>query len=422
MMNCFVARHATVSLPVMAPGKLRIAIVGCGTAGPAAAVLLRRQGHEVVLFERAPECKAVGAGFLLQPSGMAVLEELGIIEKVLAHAAKVDCLHVLDSDGSTLLNLQYRELGQGKFGAGLHRPVLLKYLIEAMHAAAVDIRWGCEIETVSKSGSGWSLTSTDGNAWHGFDLLIAADGARSKLRDLMGRGGVNRGYPWGAHWFIGKNHGVFPENELYQVVDGTRRLGGFLATGRDVDGGDPLVSLFWSIRITDDAAWRARPLEEWKNEILTLCPKSSVLLDQITGWDQVLTARYGDVRMRRWHGDGLIFLGDAAHAMSPQLGQGVNLALADASCLADCLARYPLAEALMKYQKRRCMTLRYYQLATRWLTPWFQSDYEWLTPVRRLFFLVSGKIRPARWLMTLTMAGMVGTRRSDARKPTQPPD
>lgn len=65
----------------------RIAIFGCGTAGPAAAVLLQRQGHQVVLFERANECKAVGAGFLLQPSGMGVLKELGILESVLAHAA-----------------------------------------------------------------------------------------------------------------------------------------------------------------------------------------------------------------------------------------------------------------------------------------------------------------------------------------------
>jgi len=95
---------------------LRIAVVGCGTAGPAAAVLLRRLGHEVVLFERAPACRAVGAGFLLQPSGMRVLEELGILDQVLAHAAKVDRLHVLDVQGRTLLDLHYRELGQGGSG------------------------------------------------------------------------------------------------------------------------------------------------------------------------------------------------------------------------------------------------------------------------------------------------------------------
>jgi FAD-dependent urate hydroxylase len=106
---------------------LRIAIVGCGTAGPAAAVLLKRQGHDVVLFERAEECKVVGAGFLLQPSGMVVLKELGILEDVLAHAAKVGRLHVLDSGGDTLLDLNYCEIGQGRFGAGLHRPVLLHH-------------------------------------------------------------------------------------------------------------------------------------------------------------------------------------------------------------------------------------------------------------------------------------------------------
>ncbi len=393
----------------MALEKLRIAVVGCGTAGPAAAILLRRQGHRVVLFERAAGCKAVGAGFLLQPSGMAVLEELGILQEVLAHAAKVDCLHVLDADGSTLLDLTYRELGEGSFGAGLHRPVLLKHLIDAMHAADVETRSGCEIESVSRSPSGWTLTAADGNTWQDFDLLIVADGARSKLRDLAGTGGINRGYPWGAHWFIGKNDGIFPENELYQVVDGTRKLGGFLATGRDLDGSDPLVSLFWSIRIADDAAWRARPLEEWKNEIFTLCPRSAGLLAQITSWDQILTARYGDVRMRRWYGEGVVILGDAAHAMSPQLGQGVNLALADASCLADCLAHHALPDALKHYQRRRRLALRYYALATRWLTPWFQSDYEWLAPLRRIFFQIAQPIRPFRWLMALSMAGQIGS-------------
>ena len=394
---------------MMKPRPLRIAITGCGTAGPAAATLLARQGHEVILFERADSCKAVGAGFLLQPSGMGVLDELGILDPVLAHAAIVDRLHVLDRGGATLLDLHYRELGQGRFGAGLHRPVLLHHLMECMAAAGVEVRWGWEIDSAAKRPDGWHLQSAAGESG-GFDLLVVADGARSKLRDLAGRGGVNRGYAWGAHWFIGKNDGVFPENELYQVVDGTRRLGGFLATGRELGGSEPLVSLFWSIRIADDAAWRARPLDEWKAEILALCPRAAGLLGQIDHWDQVLTARYGDVRMRRWHGDGVVVLGDAAHAMSPQLGQGVNLALADASCLAACLAELPLASALRAYQRRRWLALRYYQTATRWLTPWFQSDHEWLTPVRRLFFSISRKLRPARKFMTRTMAGLVGAR------------
>lgn len=386
---------------------LRIAIIGCGTAGPAAAVLLKRLGHDIVLFERAEECKAVGAGFLLQPSGMVVLAELGILDQVLAHAAKVERLHVLESSGDTLLDLNYQELGDEYFGAGLHRPVLLHHLIHAMSVESVDVRWGWEIESISKVDSRWILKSVTGDECGKFDLLIVADGARSKFRDHAGIGSVDRGYSWGAHWFIGQNNGVFPEDELHQVVQGTRRLGGFLATGRDLDGGLPLVSLFWSIKIADDAAWRLRPLAEWKQQILELCPKSADLLSQISSWDQVLVARYGDVRMRRWYSDGIVVIGDAAHAMSPQLGQGVNLALADASCLADCLSRYPLPQALARYQRRRSLTLRYYQFATRWLTPWFQSDHEWLTPIRRSFFKLGGKIFWIRWLMTLSMAGLV---------------
>ena len=394
---------------------LRIAIIGCGTAGPAAAVLLRRQGHDVVLFERAESCQPVGAGFLLQPSGMGVLRELGILEMVLAHAARVERLHVLDEAGATLLDLRYQEIGDGRFGAGLHRPVLLHHLIEAAREADVDLRWGWEIANVTKTDGLWSVKSVTGACCGGFDLLVVADGARSKLRDLAGTGGVNRGYDWGAHWFIGTNDGAFPENELYQVVNGTRKLGGFLATGRDLGGGPPLVSLFWSIRTVDDAAWRERPLQEWKDEILGLCPRAACLLGQIDSWDQVLTARYGDVRMRRWHADGLVVLGDAAHAMSPQLGQGVNLALADASCLAECLDALPLPAALRAYQRRRTLTLRYYQLATRWLTPWFQSDHEWLTPVRRIFFAMARRVPWARWFMTRTMAGLVGFRETGGR-------
>ena len=392
----------------MAGRKLRVAVVGCGSAGPAAAVLLKHAGHEVILFERAPLCKAVGAGFLLQPSGMAVLEELGIRESVLAHAGKVERLHVVTRDKRTLLDLRYPELGEGMFGAGLHRPVLLHFLMEAMQTAKVEVRWNAEITGIARSAGHWSLTVADGSVERGFDLLIVADGARSTLRGKLGLKGTDRGYPWGAHWFIGENRGSFPEHDLHQVVQGTRKLSGFLPTGRDRGGSEDLVSLFWSIKLADDAAWRAKPLDEWKENVLALCPRSAVLLDQIVSWDQILTARYGDVRMSRWDGDGVVVLGDAGHAMSPQLGQGVNLALADASCLASCMERLPLQEALARYTRERRWPLGYYRFATRQLTPWFQSDHEWLTPIRHAYFRTMQHIPPARKFMTKTMAGLVG--------------
>ena len=391
-----------------APRKLRVAVIGCGSAGPAAATLLARAGHEVHLFDKAPHCLAVGAGFLLQPSGMHVLRELGILESVLAHSSRVTRLHVLEKDRADLMQLLYAEVGENLFGAGLHRPVLLHYLLQAMAQAGVIMHWNCEIISAQQTNQIWNLTTADQRELLGFDFLIIADGARSRLRKLVDDGGIDRGYAWGAHWFIGENDGSFEEEELYQMVHGTKILSGFLPTGRDLEKDQRLVSMFWSIKIADDVMLRQQPLEQWKDLVSATVPRAEKFLHQIQDWSQILTARYGDVRMRRWHGNAVVVLGDAAHAMSPQLGQGVNLALADAHCLASCMEKFSLQEALDAYTKRRRFALRYYQFSTRSLTPWFQSDYEWLTPFRRMMFRTSQHIPIARKLMTATMAGIIG--------------
>lgn len=389
--------------------KLRVAVVGCGSAGPAAAILLRRHGHEVELFERAPVCLPVGAGFLLQPSGMTVLKELGIHEQVAARGSRIDRLHAIERGGRLLMDLRYADVDRSLFGLGLHRPVLLEALLGVMAEAGVVMHWDWEVADLLRENKRSTLVSTRGERSGPYDLLVIADGARSVLRQKAGFHGVNHSYPWGAHWFIGTNPGVFPQNELYQIVDGTRKLLGFMPTGKGMEeSGPPLTSLFWSVKLSGDASIRARPLDDWKRGILTLHPAAEPFFDQIGDWSQVLTARYGDVRMHHWHGEGVVILGDAAHAMSPQLGQGVNLALADAACLARCVERLDLEDALPRYTKMRRLALGYYQLSTRSLTPLFQSDLEWLEPYRSLFFRVSQRIGPARRMMTRTMAGQVG--------------
>jgi 2-polyprenyl-6-methoxyphenol hydroxylase-like FAD-dependent oxidoreductase len=111
--------------------------------------------------------------------------------------------------------------------------------------------------------------------------------------------------------------------------------------------------------------------------------------------------------MRRWHGERIVFIGDAAHATSPQLGQGANLALWDAMCLADAFAdRGEPAAALAAYTAMRRRHLNYYQLATRALTPLFQSDSRVLGWLRDLVFPTSGWLPPLRRRMVRTMAGL----------------
>jgi 2-polyprenyl-6-methoxyphenol hydroxylase-like FAD-dependent oxidoreductase len=115
------------------------------------------------------------------------------------------------------------------------------------------------------------------------------------------------------------------------------------------------------------------------------------------------------VRLRRWHGERVVVLGDAAHATSPQLGQGANLALWDAMALADHIAAAApggVAAALAAYSAARRAHIRYYQLAARWLTPLFQSDSRAGGWLRDRAMPIAMRVRPLRRMMIETMAGV----------------
>jgi 2-polyprenyl-6-methoxyphenol hydroxylase-like FAD-dependent oxidoreductase len=382
---------------------LRIAIVGSGTAGPAAAIFLARAGHRVQLFERAPEKLPVGAGFLLQPTGMAVLHRLGLAEALLPHVAHVSRLYCHTQKGRVLLDLPYAELGGGLYGAGTHRATLLDVLLNAAHEAGAEMTWGMAMQRLSRDATERPMLHDAAGGTHGpFDLVLLCDGAQSALRAHCGVAASVKKYPWGALWFIGKRTPEFDAHTLWQCVGSTRELLGFLPTGTR----DDLISMFWSIRLDKIAAWRAGSLNDWKQQILTLLPQAENFLQQIKSHDQVATASYHDVCMKRWHGDRVAILGDAAHALSPQLGQGVNLALMDAAALADGLAEEDtLSEALTSYSKKRRCHLQFYQFATRWTTPFFQSDLLPLGWLRDAVFPIVNAIGPLRRQMTATMAG-----------------
>lgn len=382
---------------------LRIAIVGSGTAGPAAAIFLARAGHNVTLFERARERLPVGAGFLLQPSGWSVLHRLGLASAVLPHVAPIHRLCCKTRGGRTLLDLPYAELNLGDTGAGTHRATLLDVLLNAASDAGATLLWGTEILRLARDAARRTVLHDANDHQHGpFDLLLICDGAQSALRAQSGVPARVSRYPWGALWFIGRRTPDFDPHVLWQRVHTTRTLLGFLPTGTR----DDLLSVFWSIRMDRVGAWRAAPLEQWKRDVLALAPQAESFLAQVRTHADVAAAGYHDVRMKRWHGEGIAVLGDAAHALSPQLGQGVNLALMDAAALADAIAALPLQQALAHYTALRRRHTRFYQFATRWTTPFFQSDALPLGWVRDAVFPIAQRVPMLRRQMTATMAGI----------------
>lgn len=396
---------------------LDVGVIGCGFAGAASGLLLARDGHAVTLYERAPHPAAVGAGILLQPTGLAVLRALGLFEAVLARGAPVAALSCRTTEGRALFDLHYGQLVPGLHGLGVHRGALFEALFGALTSAGVRLRTGEEIVSVDRVETRPRVWGSSGPLGR-HDLVVVADGARSRLRDRSPAFGRATPYPWGALWFVGVDAERRFGDTLSQVCVGTRRMLGFLPTGLGPRGGTaPLVSLFWSQRMDLVDDWRRRGLGAWKREVLALEPAAEPLLDQIHDVDQILTAGYVDGVMKRFFDGHVAFVGDAAHATSPQLGQGTNLALVDAAVLAGALAEgEDLDRALARYSAARRDHVDFYQLASRWLTPLFQSDLDWLGRVRDWLFPLLLRVPLVRRQMLRTLAGVrQGVLRHDLR-------
>jgi 2-polyprenyl-6-methoxyphenol hydroxylase-like FAD-dependent oxidoreductase len=395
---------------------VNVAVIGLGTAGGAAATLLRRAGHEVTLFERVPEPGAVGAGIVLQPTGMAVLARLGLVDQVVARGTPITRLTCTRTHGRTVVDLHYRALGDDLYGVGLHRGVLFEALARAARDAGVHIQLGVEILRTVRVRDGRVLVDDAGNVHGPYALVVVADGARSRLAAQVHPGRRQVAYPYGALWFVGADAERRYSGRLLQVVRGARRMLGLLPTGLGPgDGETPLVSLFWSLRADRLGDWRRAGLEAWKADVRALAPAAEPVLAQIRSADDLLFSAYHDVTMWPWDDGDAVVLGDAAHATSPQLGQGCNLALWDAMVLADCLAATGGAEvapaaavpaALDAYSRSRSEHLGYFQLATRWLTPFFQGDSRVLAFARDHFMPLGARLP---WVRRLMVASMCGT-------------
>lgn len=373
------------------------------------ALYLKRAGHRITVFERFDEPKPVGSGLILQPTGLTVLADLGLLDDILALGSRIDRLHGADArSGRTVLDVRYDAQRGHRFGLAVHRAALFGVLYRAAQRERIAIETGVEIKAL-ETGERATLICGNGRRAGPFDLVVDASGSRSKLRRSASAPGEPRPLTYGAFWAsLGWRGEGFDEHALLQRYDRASVMIGVLPIGRPEPGAEKMAAFFWSLKPSDADEVRARGLNNWKERVVRLWPESEAYTSQVDSFDQLSLARYGHHTMKRPVGRRLAIIGDAAHSTSPQLGQGANMALLDAAALSHALARTPNVEAALEaYARARRWHVRIFQALSLAFTPFYQSDSVALPFIRDRLVATVAKIPPAPQFLASMVAGTV---------------
>lgn len=387
-----------------------IAIAGAGPAGLAAALYLHRAGHRVTLFERFDAPSPVGSGLILQPTGLTVLADLGLLPAIAALGARIDRLYGADAEsGRTVLDVRYAAQKKGRYGVAVHRAALFGVLHRAAVAQGIPIVTGTEVHGLLASAGKATPTGKNGATLGCFDLVVDASGARSRLRRHVDAPADPRPLAYGAFWasLAWRGRGFDP-NALLQRYRRASVMIGVLPIGRPEEGAADMAAFFWSLKPEDAETVKARGIEAWKERVVTLWPDCAQFTEQIESFDQLSLARYGHHTLVMPAGRRLAVIGDAAHSTSPQLGQGANMALLDAAALAHGMRTgASVDEALAAYAEARRWHMRLFQWLSFMFTPFYQSDSAVLPFLRDRLVPVIARIPPAPQFLASMVAGTV---------------
>jgi 2-polyprenyl-6-methoxyphenol hydroxylase-like FAD-dependent oxidoreductase len=386
-----------------------VAIVGAGVAGAAAAIRLAERGIDVDLYEAVPEPRPIGAGLLLQPTGQRVLAAMGLLDEALTLGRRVDRLFGDTSTGRAVLDMSYRRFHPEAYGLGMQRGALMGLLWRRLYELGVDWRCGTAVEGFEQDAAGVTLRLAGGTTTR-HTALILANGSFSRLREGMTVAQQARQFPWGAVWTVLPAPPDFPQIELRQRFRSASQMIGLMPVGKaHADDGERGINLFWSLPVAELEGWCERTgLGKLKEQMTTLFPDVAPLLAGLHDAAQLREARYADVWMSRWHDGRVLAIGDCAHGMSPQLGQGANMALIDAHELVAEVGGSNDAwpGAFERYSRRRRAHLRFYGQASKGLTPMFQSHAVVAPWLRDRFFGWGGKLPYIHQQSIATLAGV----------------
>lgn len=387
-------------------GAREIGIVGACIGGLALATFLARDGHRVRVFDQFAEPKPIGSGLMLQQTGLAVLDQLGLREDIDALGTRIERLWGLTTPSQQpVLDVRYGKWKPEFYGLGVQRGLIFEALLKAAKEAGVELVLAAPVAETDPVSP--AIVLETGARISGLDLVVSAYGARSTLTP------EDRGVdlPYGALWATlpWPKESAFDATALEQRYRAAQQMTGVMPSGRLSQDGPETLTYFWSIRGDQEAAWRAASLDAWKQDAIALWLETEQLMAHFHTHEDLTFARYRHHTARHPAEGRLVRIGDAWHAASPQLGQGANMALLDAWALAEALRlSSDLPAALQHYLRLRQSHVRLYQIMTWLFTPVYQGDSRILPWLRDWLAAPLSKIWPAPPLLAAMVSGSIG--------------
>ncbi len=382
----------------------KIAIIGGGMVGMATALLLKDK-FEVTLFERQANPKPLGAGIMLQPSGLFVFKELGLHQNIIDRGVLINGFYGVNANGKVDFDISFENHKPEIYGLGVQRGSMFYELYNAVQNTTVDLKTGIEI--VDYCDENGKTTLKSGNeSYEGFDFVIVANGSRSLLRNKFPNFHFAKQSGQGAIWTKVNPIGGERENSIEQIYNKTFSMLGLMPIGYEQSKDEDFkLNFFFGTSLKYINNWGDISLAQWKYDVLEISKDYKPYLDQITDKNQLVCAPYYDVWAKKYTHNNFIFIGDAAHATGPHLSSGTNLGLLDAYFLATELNKNEdYKQVFENYEKQRKGQLKYYQTVSRVITPYFQCGID-RSFVRNHFMKYLYKIPVIKDIMVETITG-----------------
>jgi 2-heptyl-3-hydroxy-4(1H)-quinolone synthase len=306
---------------------VKVVIVGGGIGGLSAARELSLRGITCKVLERAPQLNPVGAGIIMNPNAMRVLEKNGLADEVRRDSWPYLTRETRDQRGRLLAVRDYRPLyDSGRLARGclVHRAHLLDVLYRSLPAGTV------------------TFGSAAGADWPDADLVIGADGIHSRVRkEAFGE--------YAPRYMGYRSHRLTMDN-----VTGVRCFTEFLGRGQRI-GLVPINEKRLYVWTTYNSPREERMQPDLPRQFAQFTAEPiQRLFAGLPPPESIITTEIEELWLEQWSRENIVLLGDAVHAMTPNIGQGAGMAMEDAAALAEELAAGgKIDDALARYARRR---------------------------------------------------------------------